>query len=481
MDFRAVLYVIGILMVFVAAGMLPPMVADLITGNPDWKVFFMGILTSLFFGGALIISNYAKDFKMNTKQAFLLIFLSWVVISIQGALPFYFSALDMSFTDSFFESMSGITTTGATVMTGLNEAPPGILLWRATLQWFGGIGIILMAMSVLPFLKIGGMQIFQAELGEDNKILPRVATLAKSIGLLYIGLTILCMLGYRMAGMSGFDALAHALTTISTGGFSTYDESFSHYTGSFSKEMVAMLFMLLGGMPFILYLQFISGNRWAILRDSQVRGFLAILLVAITCLVAYMNGVRDMPFMQSLELVSFNVISILTGTGYANSDYAAWGPFVSSFFLFLMAIGGCAGSTSCGIKVFRFQVLFAVAITQFKSLLKPHGVFIPYYNGRPIPKDVPVSVMSFFYAYGIAFLMLTLALAFTGMDFTASVSGAMSAISNVGPGLGETIGPAGTYQTLADSSKWVLIIGMFLGRLELFTVLVMLFPQFWRS
>ncbi len=480
MDFRPILYVNGLFLSILSLGMVLPMLADFYFGYDDWKVFFICIIITAFFGGALILSTMGHQFNVSTKQAFLLTNSVWIVLPAFGALPFWFSSLEMSITDSFFEAMSGITTTGSTVIVGLDYAPAGILLWRAILQWLGGIGIIIMAMSVLPFLKVGGMQIFKTELSEDEKALPRTAQLANSIAIIYIGLTIICALLYMAVGLEMFDAIAHSMTTISTGGFSTFDTSFSHYQGA-GPETVAVTFMILGGLPFVLYLKAVRGNLRPLFIDSQVHWFLAILAIAVTVTMSYLFFQQDMSLSESFRRSSFNVVSVMTGTGYGNGDYNAWGGFAVSMFFFLMVVGGCAGSTSCGIKIFRFQVLHAVTKVQINKLLHPNGVFIPHYNGKPMPRDVPSSVMGFFFVYALGFSFLAIALSYVGLDFITAMSGAATSISNVGPGLGDIIGPTGTFKPLPDSAKWILSAGMFLGRLELFAVLVMLSPHFWKN
>ncbi len=479
MDFRPILYINGILLSVLSLSMVFPMLADFYFGYDDWKVFFVCIIFTAFSGGALIISNKGHDFDITTRQAFLLVNSSWLFLPTYGALPFWLSSLDMSITDSFFESMSGITTTGSTVIVGLDYAPAGILLWRAILQWLGGIGIIIMAMSVLPFLKVGGMQIFIAELSENEKALPRTTQLAANIIAVYVALTIICALSYMGVGFQMFDAIAHALTTISTGGFSTFDSSFSHYHSPHA-EIVATIFMIMGGTPFVLYLKALKGNLKPLWTDDQMRWFLSILFITTVSLSSYLVANQDMTIGEALRRSSFNIVSVMTGTGFGSGDFNAWGGFSVSLFFFLMVVGACAGSTSCGIKLFRFQVLYSVTKVQIKKLLNPNGVFIPHYNGKPMPKDVPSSVMGFFFVFALGFSVLTVLLSFVGLDFITAMSGAATAISNVGPGLGDTIGPTGTFKPLPDSAKWILSFGMLLGRLELFTVLVLFSPHFWK-
>lgn len=480
MDLRPVFYVIGILLSTLAISMALPMLVDLYYGSPDWKIFFICILTTAFFGGVLVLSNSGEEgFTINIKQAFLLTTLSWLTLATFASLPLWLSQLELSFTDAFFEAMSGITTTGSTVITGLDEAPPGILLWRALLQWLGGIGIIVMALSVLPFLKVGGMQLFRTESSENEKALPRAAKLASSIAYIYIFLTFVCAICYHFSGLGLFDSFAHAMTTIATGGFSTFDASFGDIDGA-ATEIIAIIFMIMGSLPFVLYLKTVRGDFHSLISDSQVRWFLSIVGVSIVTMIIYLILHVNMGFGDALIRSAFNVVSIITGTGYTNHDFGAWGGFAVGLLFFLMVVGGCAGSTTCGIKIFRFQVLYAVTDVQMKKLLHPHGMFIPYYGGRPLPQGVPSSVMSFFFLYALSFAILATLLSFVGLDFLTAMSGAATSISNVGPGLGEIIGPAGTFEALPNSAKWILCAGMLLGRLELFTVLVLLSPNFWR-
>lgn len=456
------------------------MLADLVVDNQDWKVFLVCFVFTLFIGGALMLTNASPKFHITVRQTFVLTTFSWVVLALFSALPFAMSGLNMSITDSVFEAVSGITTTGSTVITGLDTSPPGILLWRAILQWLGGVGIIIMALSVLPFLKVGGMQLFQVELSENEKALPRLTKLASSIGFIYIGLTFLCTFLYFMAGMTSFDAFAHALTTISTGGFSTFDASFKHFNSA-TIEFICVLFMVLGCLPFVLYVKTLRGDWRSLLKDSQVRVFLKIVTAAIIIMIIYliMNDHETIPF--AIRRAAFNVVSVITGTGYTNGDYSAWGGFAVILVFFLMAIGGCAGSTTCGIKVFRFQVLATVTTTQLKQLIYPNGIFTPHYNNQPIPRGISSSVMSFFFVYALSFSLLAIGLSFVGLDFMTAMSGAVTSISNVGPGLGDIIGPSGTFQPLPDAAKWLMCIGMIMGRLELFTVLVLFFPRFWQN
>ena len=463
-----------------AIAMCLPAVADAARGNPDWQVFLIAAGFTLFVGGIFALTARSPIRSISPRQGFVLTAMLWLVIPAFAALPFTFADLELSYTDAFFEAMSGLTTTGATVIVGLDNAPPGILVWRALLQWLGGIGVIAMAIAILPFLRVGGMQLFRTESSDrSEKALPRTTQLLAYVGLVYLFGSLACALAYWSAGMSGFDAIAHAMTTIGTGGYSTRDTSLAYFD-SLAIELIGILFMLVGSMPFVLYLRAIRGNARPLLRDQQVRLFLAIVATAILALTLYLYA-DGVSIGRALRLAAFNVISIITGTGYATADFGSWGPFALIAFFFLMFVGGCAGSTTCGIKIFRFQVLYATAITQIRHLLQPHGVFIAYYNRRPIPDEVSASVMAFFFLYALCFAVLALGLGLIGVDFVTATSGAATAISNVGPGLGPTIGPAGTFASLPDEAKWLLSLGMVVGRLELFTVLVLFLPSFWRN
>jgi trk system potassium uptake protein TrkH len=480
-NFRPVLLVNGTLLLTLAVTMLVPALLDTLNDNPDWQVFVAAAFVTGFAGGGLVLTTLGSVQDLNLRSAFILTASSWVVMPAFAALPFVFSELQLSYTDSFFEAMSGLTTTGSTVIVGLDNAPPGILIWRALLQWLGGVGIIVTAIAILPFLQVGGMQLFSLESSEaSEKVLPRAAQIVGTVGAIYVTLTGICAFAMWLAGMSAFEAAAHAMTTIATGGFSTSDGSIGHFNSAVIDYLVTV-FMIIGSLPFLLYFQAIRGRPLLLWRDAQVRWFLAIALTAVAVMTLWRAIAADIPWAEALRYSSFNIVSIVTGTGYSTTDYGLWGGFAVVMFFFIMFIGGCAGSTSCGIKVFRFQVLYAAVQAQVQHMLRPHGVFIPHFNRRPIPESAMDSVMSFFFLFVLCFAVLAVLLNLTGLDFVTAISGAGSAIANVGPGLGDVIGPAGTFQSLPDSAKWLLAAGMLLGRLELFTVLVLFTPNFWRA
>lgn len=479
-ELRPIIFVIGILLSVLAVAMIIPAIVDISVGHPDWQVFSVAAFVTLFVGVSMMLTTRASLSRFSLRQAFVMTNMAWLVIAIFGALPFQFSELELNATDAFFESMSGVTTTGSTVIVGLDFAPPGILLWRAILQWLGGIGIIVMAVAVLPMLQIGGMQMFRVEAFDADKVLPRAAQIAGGIAIVYVFLTAMATLLLWSIGMSGFDAVAHAMTSISTGGFSTYDASVGHFDNA-AIDWAMSAVMVLGSLPFVLYLRVIRGDLKPVVSDTQVRWFFSLLAVSIlfTALWLYRNDLMEP--LQALRYATFNVISVMTGSGFATADFGLWGSFAVAVMFVLMFIGGCAGSTTCGIKIFRLQVLYATANAQIHRLMQPNGVFFPYYNRKPIPDTVATSVMSFFFLFAACFALLAVGLGFTGLDFITAVSGAATAISNVGPGLGEVIGPSGNFATLPDSAKLLLCLGMLLGRLELFTVLILLAPSFWRG
>jgi trk system potassium uptake protein TrkH len=481
LDLRPVTFLCGILIATLGGIMLIPAVLDGVMGNHTWKAFVLSSLLALFIGGAMVLTSRMEVMKLNLRQAFLFTGLAWLSAAAFGAIPFAVSNLDMSVTDAFFEAMSGITTTGATVMTKLDTTPLGILLWRSILQWLGGIGIIVFALAFLPILKVGGMQLFKIEAFDTpEKVLPGAAQIAISIGGAYLLLTSIIMFALWGAGMPFFDAINHAMTSIATGGYSTKNTSVGHF-GSQTIDWIVTASMVIGSLPFVFLVDALRGKPRALIRDSQVHWFLGILSVGILAVGGWLWLVDHMPPDIAITQAGFNIVSIMTGTGYATADFNSWGGLPLVTIMTLMFVGGCAGSTTCGIKVFRFQVAYAVAKTQLARLLQPHGVFIATYNRRPVSDEVAASVMGFFFLFVASFASLALILGLLGLDFDTAISGAASALANVGPGLGPIIGPEGNYSTLPAAAKWALSGGMLLGRLELFTILVLFTSAFWRG
>ena len=478
-DLRPVGYVTGLLVAALGAAMLVPMLVDLYYGNDHWPVFLeSAILTSVIGGlAALACANGVKA-RLTIQQTFLLTTGVWLMLPVFGAIPFVLGVPHARVVDAFFEAMSGLTTTGSTVFTGLETLPQGVLIWRSMLQWFGGVGIIVVAMVFLPELRVGGMQIFRTEsFDTDGKVLPRAAQIASRISGAYFILTIACYIAYFAVGMPSFDAINHALTTVATGGFSTYDASFGAFQGN--AEYVAAVFMALASLPFVRYVQLMAGSTRPLLRDAQVRGFFATIAVLIAIVVFYQIA-QGIDAEIALRETVFNVTSILTGTGYTSTDYQLWGHFIVVLFFFIGLVGGCAGSTSCSIKIFRYQLLFASIKAQIGKIHSPHGIFTPRYDGRPVSEDVLSSVMVFFVAFVVSLGVLSVLLGATGLDLVTSVSGAAAALANIGPGLGPEIGPTGNFSGLSDTAKWLLSGGMLIGRLELMAVFAIMTSNFWR-
>lgn len=464
-----------------AFAMAVPAVIDLISGHPDWRTFATGFFVAFTLGTMMVLANRGTGRSLNLRQAFLLTTLTWILMPAAAAVPLAFSELDLSYTDAYFESMSAMTTTGATVISGLDDAPPGLLMWRALLQWLGGIGIVVMAVAVLPMLQIGGMQLFRMESSDrSDKILPRTAQIAGAITGLYLVLTGLCALALYLAGMTPLDAISHAMTTIATGGFSNHDASIGYFDSGVIDAIITF-FMLAGALPFVLYLQAARGRPLVFWRDEQVRAFFKTVFGIVGFIVIWLVLEKDFTVEDALRFGSFNTISLMTGTGFATTDFNSWGNFAMGLLFFVMLIGGCAGSTSCGIKIFRFQIIFRSIKCWADRALYPNGIFIARFNGRKIGDDVQSSVVTFLFFFLISLILLSFLLVMTGLDFISAVSSAASALANVGPGLGEVVGPASNFKSLKDEAKWLLSLGMVLGRLEMFTVLVLFSPAFWRA
>ena len=480
LDIRPVGYVVGLLVTVLGAAMLLPMAFDIAQDNGEWHVFTgTGIVTMLTGGTMALACSNGVGPRLSIQQTFLITTGVWLVLPVFGALPFMVGATEASFTDAYFEAMSGLTTTGATVFTRLEELPHGLLLWRGLLQWMGGIGIIVVAMVFLPELRVGGMQIFRSEAFETfGKILPRAGEIASRISVVYLALTAVCALTYAALGMGTLDAVVCAMTTLATGGFTNSDASFGAFGAG--PQYASTLFMLLAALPFVRFVQLTQGTARPLLVDPQVRAFLGAALAFVAILVAWRLAFTDARGEEAVRSTLFNVVSILTGTGYASRDYMQWGSFPVAAIFFIGLVGGCAGSTACSIKVFRYQLLFAVVVAQVRQIHQPHGVFQPRYDGRPVPEDVVSSVMVFFTFFIASLGVLSVGLGALGLDFVTAVSGAATALANIGPGLGDRIGPAGNFAGLGDAAKWMLSAGMLVGRLELLAVYVIFTSTFWR-
>ncbi len=479
-DMRPVGYVVGLMVMTLGLAMCLPLLVDLAEGQGNWTVFAQSAVLTILIGGLVALScrNGVAD-HLTIQQTFLLTTGVWVILPFFAALPYAMGETNLDATDAIFEAMSGLTTTGATVISGLEELPKGLLLWRGLTQWLGGIGIIVVAMVFLPELRVGGMQIFRSESFDTfGKILPRATEISSRISVIYLSLTMVCASLYLLSGMDVFDATVHAMTTVATGGFANYDISFAAFSPS--AQYVAVVFMMLAALPFVRFVQLTAGTAKPLLRDPQVRGFFMTAFILVLILTLWQVQRQGDLSEAAFRRVLFSTVSILTGTGYANADYMTWGAFPVAMLFFIGLIGGCAGSTSCSIKVFRYQILFASVRVQLQRIYSPNGIFTPRYQGRPVVDDVLNSVMSFFVFFVVTLGVMAVGLGLTGLDFVTSVSGASAALANIGPGLGDIIGPAGNYEPLNDVSKWILSAGMLIGRLELFAVYAIFTLAFWR-
>ena len=431
--------------------------------------------------GILLTRRNARDLK--PRFMFVLTVSSWFILSMLSGLPFYLSDLDLTLGEAFFESTSGITTTGATVLTGLDTMDADLLLWRSILQWIGGIGIIGMFVAVLPFLRVGGMRLFATESSEwTDKALPRMKTLSRGLLVVYVAFSIIAVLVYWLSGMSLFDAFNHGLTSIATGGFSTSDSSM----GKFDSNLILLegtFFMMIGSMPFFLFVREMHGQHGVLFRDQQVRLFVTILLVVPLLLTAYRWTVSggELDLIDGYVSTLFNVTSVVTTTGYASDDYSAWGPLAFVVFFFLMFVGGCSGSTAGGMKIFRFQLSLLVLREQLMRLLHPRAVLTRNYNGRAVSDEIIASMIAYTFIFLLSLLLITLAMAALQLDFITSLTSALTVLTNVGPGLGALVGPAGNFAPLPETAKWILSVGMLMGRLEILSVVIVLSPAFWRS
>lgn len=478
-NFRPVLFVIGLVLSKLALFMYVPTLVAFFTGTGGFLDFGQAVLITHLASFVCLSIGRTANFKLSVRDMFLITSLVWSIASAFAALPFMFIN-HISFTDAYFETMSGITTTGSTVLSGLDNMAPSILLWRSILQWLGGIGFIVMAVAVLPMLNVGGMKLFQTESSDwSDKSSPRAKTVAKNIVLVYLVLTGLCLVGYLLTGMNLFDAINHSFTTLSTGGYSTSDGSMNHF--SHGAHWVATIFMFLGGLPFLLFVSAMRKRRLdALFKDAQVRGFTYLFLGTSLVISVWLVMHNGYAVTDALRVSMFNIVSVVTTTGFGLEDFTAWGALPTTLFAFLMMAGACSGSTSGGIKVFRFQIAMTLLNKQIMKLIHPSGIFVQRYNQRPVNDDIVRSVVAFGLMFFITIIAIAGGLSAMGLDPITSISGSITAVANVGPGMGSIIGPTGNFAPLPDAAKWLLSLGMLMGRLEILTLLVLFFPAFWR-
>ncbi|MFP6848774.1 MAG: TrkH family potassium uptake protein [Pseudomonas sp.] len=477
---RVIAFILGIFLITLAVSMLIPMLTLLLySRTDDINAFLWSSLATAIAGLAMVIPGRPTDAQLRPRDMYLLTTCSWLIVCIFAALPMVLTQ-HISYTDAFFETMSGVTTTGSTVLAGLDHASPGLLIWRSMLQWLGGIGFIGMAVAILPLLRVGGMRLFQTESSDwGEKVMPRSHMAAKYILFIYLSLTLSGFLGFWFAGMSPFDAINHAMTSISTGGYSTSDASLANWSQP-AVHWVAVVLMISGGLPFTLYVATLRGNRKALLKDHQVRGFLGFLLATWLIFGTWLWLHSENSWLDAFRIVAVNVTSVVTTTGFALGDYTTWGSFAVLLFFYLTFVGGCSGSTAGGLKIFRFQVAYVLLKANLQQLVHPRAVIKQQYNNHNLDEEIVRSLITFSFFFAITIGVIALGLALIGLDWVTALTGAATAVCNVGPGLGPTIGPAGNFASLPDSAKWLLALGMLLGRLEILTVLVLATRAFWR-
>ena len=479
---RFIVFILGIFLSILAIAMAIPALMDLLHRDPDWVYFGESAAITGFIGVLLLLAFRPEGEPIfEVRETFILTVSSWVTISVFSSLPFILSRAAPTFTDAFFEAISGLTTTGATVFRNLDYAPPGILLWRALLQWLGGIGIVVMAMTILPALKIGGMQLFRSEFSDrSEKYFPRVSQIASAILSTYLLMSAICGVAYWLAGMTAFEAICMMMSTVSTAGFATSDLSLGYFD-SIWIELIAIVFMMMGSITLLLFTRFLQGDPKSLWHDSQVRVYFSLVVVASGLMAFWLWWTNQYDLLNAIRHGTFSVVSISSTTGFTTIDFNTWGSFALIFFFLLMFVGGCTGSTAGGIKIFRFQILFKAAKIQILQLRRPHGVFVPLYNNQKLRESDFMSVLAFFALYIFCYAGLALTLSLCGLDVVSSLSGSATILGNVGPGLGTQIGPSGNYGDLPEIAKWLTMFGMLLGRLELLTLLILFAPNFWRT
>ncbi|HEX6957371.1 MAG TPA: TrkH family potassium uptake protein [Ferrovibrio sp.] len=476
-----ILFFVGAVSCCFGLAMLAPMLVDIADSHDDSIVFLTCAAGTLFVGAGVAIATYNRSQQINLNETLLLLPATWITISLVSAIPFMVSELHLSLSDAIFEAVSGLTNTGSTVIVGLDRLPRGLLLWRSLLMWIGGFGVVTIAVLALPFLRIGGLQLFSLDLSPNSaKFVPRITEVVNQIGIIYIMLTVLCATCYWIAGMSPFDAICHAMTTLATGGYSTHDASIGYFHSA-AIEWVSIVFMTLGAMPFGLYIIAVYGQPERLFRDDQVRLFLGIIATATLLLLLWLMIKSGHGFWLALREAAFATVSTMTTTGFSGPDYAQWGGFAEAVVLLLMLIGGCTGSTVGGIKVFRIFTMIKLLQAQLHRQIFPHGAFRVTFNGENIPEAVRAGVATYIFIYLLLLTALTLAISAYGLEFRESLGAAATALSNVGPGLGPHIGPCCTFREVPTGVKLLMSFGMLAGRLEILVFLIPFSRAFWRS
>ncbi|WP_118984524.1 Trk system potassium transporter TrkH [Photorhabdus sp. CRCIA-P01] len=483
MHFRAITRIVGLLVILFSVTMIIPGLVALIYRDGAGRAFSQTFIFALIIGLMLWIPNREQKHELKPREGFLIVALFWTVLGSVGALPFIFSEQpSLSITDAFFESFSGLTTTGATTLIGLDSLPKAILFYRQMLQWLGGMGIIVLAVAILPLLGVGGMQLYRAEMPgplKDNKMRPRIAETAKTLWLIYVLLTIACALALWAAGMSVFDAISHSFSTIAIGGFSTHDASIGYFNSPAINTIIA-IFLLISGCNFGLHFAVLTGRSLTVYwRDPEFRMFISIQLVlVIICTLILWNHAVYKSGIETLNQAFFQVVSMATTAGFSTDSFARWPSFLPILLLCSAFIGGCAGSTGGGLKVIRILLLFLQGSRELKRLVHPNAVYTLKLGRRALPERIIEAVWGFFSAYALVFIISLLLLIATGVDELSAFSAIAATLNNLGPGLGAV---ADNFTAMNPTAKWILVITMLFGRLEVFTLLVLFTPTFWRE
>lgn len=480
-DIAAVFFFVGVVVVGFGVAMLLPALLDLIDGNIDYAVFLTSAGISIFTGLSLALACHRSRHSMGGREVTLAVSATWLFATVVAALPFMFSQFGLSFVDAVFETISGLTATGSTVIVGLEGAPRGLLLWRFLLIWMGGFGVVTLMVLVLPFLRIGGQQLFTIDLSaQTGKILPRATAVVAKVGVVYATLTLACALAFRIEGMSGFDAAGHAMAAIATGGFSSHDTGIGFFKSP-AIEWTASVFMLLSAMPFVLHARIFERGPLVLFEDAQVVLLLAVVGAAVAALSLWLVSRLDLALLDAARQATFNVVSIISTTGFTSQDFVQWGDFPALVLLACMLVGGCTGSTAGGIKMFRLVILLRAVRAQIHRQIFPHVAYTVTYNRQPVGDQVRAGVGLYFFVYLSTFLAFALALGFTGLSFVESIGASATALGGVGPGLGGAIGPCCTFSPIPDAAKWLLSVEMLAGRLEILVLVVPITRTFWRS
>lgn len=481
MQFIFLLHNMSLLIFFLGISMSLPLVVSFIYSEQDFTAFLFSFLVCLFLGSILFLLTKRPKREISHKEGFAIVAVGWIVVAFFGALPYFLSGSLNSFSDAFFESASGFTTTGATVVTNIEALNHATLMWRCFTQWLGGMGIILLSIAILPLLGVGGMQLYKAEVPGPvtDKLKPRIGETAKILWKVYLLFTFLEFILLRAGGMSFYDAICHSFATMATGGFSTKNISIEAFNSAYIDGVITF-FMLLAGTNFALHYQFLKGNVNSLLKDEEFRFYLLIILCSVLLVMLGLVLFDGHDLLHAFRLASFQVVSIMTTTGFSSVDFEQWSDFGKYFLLVLMFVGGCAGSTGGSIKVVRIYLLLKQGYRELYRLIHPHAIVHVKFNNSRVPSEIMDSIWGFFFLYMVLTVFAVVIMSFLGLDMVSAMTSVAASIGNIGPGLG-SVGPSDNFSAIPDVGKWILSFCMIMGRLELYTLLILFIPEFWRK